>query len=53
MSEKLLKNDAKSGNWLDGYRFSSNPLDKDIKSFIDNININWGFNEFIETFNYL
>ena len=39
MSEKLLKNDAKSGNWLDGYRFSSNPLDKDIKSFIDNINI--------------
>lgn len=36
-SGNLLENVAGSGNWLSGQRFSSNPSDNDIKSFIDNI----------------
>ena len=37
-SGNLLENDAKGGNWLSGQRFSSNPSDKDIKSFTDSVN---------------
>ena len=33
-SGKLLEKEAGSGNWLEGQRFSSNPTDKDIKTFI-------------------
>jgi len=33
-SGKLLEKEAGSGNWLEGKRFSSNPTDKDIKTFI-------------------
>ncbi len=37
-SGKLLEKEAGSGNWLEGQRFSSNPTDKDIKSFTDSVN---------------
>ncbi len=33
-SGKLLEKETGSGNWLEGQRFSSNPTDKDIKTFI-------------------
>lgn len=34
-SGKLLEIEAKGGNWLEGYRFSSNASDSEIKSFTD------------------
>ena len=34
-SGKLLENLTKTGNWQDGYRFSSGASDSDIKSFTD------------------
>lgn len=36
-SGKLLEQKANSGNWLEGYRFSSNPSDTDIKSWADRL----------------
>lgn len=36
-SGKLLESIADGGTWLEGYRFSSNAEEKDIKAFIDNI----------------
>lgn len=36
-SGELLKSIANSGNWLDGYRFSSNPSDSDIKAWTDSL----------------
>ena len=36
-SGKLLENEAGSGNWLSGQRFSSNPSDKEIQSFTNSI----------------
>lgn len=36
-SGKLLKQEANSGNWLDGHRFSSNPSDSDIKNWTDSL----------------
>ncbi len=36
-SGKLLEDIAKSGNWLKGQRFSSNPTDSDIKAFTDQL----------------
>lgn len=36
-SGKLLMQEANSGNWQDGHRFSSSASDNDIKSFTDNI----------------
>lgn len=36
-SGELLKQEANSGNWLEGHRFSSNPTDTDIKTFTDSI----------------
>ena len=36
-SGKLLLEEANSGNWKDGHRFSSGASDSDIKTFTDNI----------------
>ena len=36
-SGKLLEDEAGSGNWQEGHRFSSSALDSDIKTFTDNI----------------
>lgn len=36
-SGKLLEEEAKGGNWLEGHRFSSRPSDSDIKAFTDGI----------------
>lgn len=36
-SGKLLEEEANGGNWLEGYRFKSNPLDSDIKNWTDKI----------------
>lgn len=36
-SDKLLEELAGTGNWMDGYRFSSSASDSDIKTFIDSI----------------
>ena len=36
-SGKLLEEEANSGNWLEGHRFSSNTLDSDIKNWTDSI----------------
>lgn len=37
-SGKLLQKEANSGNWQDGYRFSSSPSDSDIQKWTDSIN---------------
>lgn len=39
-SGKLLEEEANSGNWLEGYRFRSNPSDSDIKNWTDSIKLN-------------
>lgn len=36
-SGKLLEEEANGGNWLEGYRFRSNPSDEDIKDWIESI----------------
>lgn len=36
-SDKLLKEEANGGNWLDGHRFSSGASNTDIKTFTDSI----------------
>lgn len=36
-SGKLLEQEAKSGNWLEGHRFSSNASDFDIKTWTDSL----------------
>lgn len=36
-SGKLLEQEAKSGNWIEGYRFSSNPSESDIKNWTDSL----------------
>lgn len=36
-SGELLKQEANSGNWLEGHRFSSNPSDLDIKNWTDSL----------------
>lgn len=36
-SGKLLKEEANSGNWLEGQRFSSNPSDSNIKNWTDSL----------------
>lgn len=36
-SGKLLEQEANSGNWLEGHRFSSNPSDSDIKNWTDSL----------------
>lgn len=36
-SGRLLKEEANSGNWLDGHRFNSNPSDSDIKNWTDSL----------------
>ena len=36
-SAKLLEQDANSGTWLEGHRFSSNPTDTEIKNWIESI----------------
>lgn len=36
-SGKLLEQEANSGNWLEGYRFSSNPADSDIENWTDSL----------------
>ncbi len=36
-SGELLKEEANSGNWLEGHRFSSNPSDSDIKKWTDSL----------------
>lgn len=36
-SGKLLEEEANGGNWLEGYRFRSNPSDSDIKNWTDKI----------------
>lgn len=36
-SGKVLEKETNSGNWLEGYRFTSNPLDTDIKNWTDTI----------------
>ena len=36
-SGKLLQEEANSGNWQDGHRFSSSPSDSDIKKWTDSI----------------
>ena len=36
-SGKLLKQEANSGNWLEGHRFNSNPSDSDIKNWTDSL----------------
>lgn len=36
-SGKLLEEEANSGNWLDGHRFTSNPSDSDITNWIDSL----------------
>lgn len=36
-SGKLLEQEANSGNWLEGHRFSSNPSDSDIKDWTDSL----------------
>ena len=36
-SANLLKNEAKSGNWLDGHRFSSSASKSDIKLWTDSL----------------
>lgn len=36
-SGELLKTKANSGNWLEGYRFTSNPTDSAIKTWTDSI----------------
>lgn len=38
-SGDLLEEDAGSGNWLEGHRFSSNPSDSDIQDWIDNLQL--------------
>ncbi|MGM9834858.1 MAG: flavodoxin, partial [Bacilli bacterium] len=37
VSGKNLEKLAGSGNWLEGYRFNSNPSDNDIKQFTDSL----------------
>lgn len=37
-SGDLLKKEANGGNWLEGKRFSSNPSDLDINTWIDSLN---------------
>lgn len=36
-SGELLAEEANSGDWIDGYRFSSNPSDSDIKTWTDSL----------------
>lgn len=36
-SGKLLEQEAKSGNWIEGHRFSSNPSESDIKNWTDSL----------------
>lgn len=36
-SGKLLEQEANSGEWLEGHRFSSNPSDSDIKNWTDSL----------------
>lgn len=36
-SGKLLEEEANSGNWLEGQRFSSNPSDSNIKNWTDSL----------------
>lgn len=36
-SDKLLKELSNTGNWIDGYRFNSNPSNDEINKFINNI----------------
>lgn len=36
-SGKLLQKEANSGNWQEGYRFTSNPTDLDIKKWTDSL----------------
>lgn len=36
-SGKLLEQEANTGNWLEGHRFSSNPSDFDIKTWTDSL----------------
>ena len=36
-SGKLLEEKANSGSWLEGYRFTSNPSDSDIKDWTDSL----------------
>lgn len=36
-SSKLLANEAKSGNWLEGHRFNSNASDSNIKEWTDSL----------------
>lgn len=36
-SGNLLQEEAKTGNWLDGHRFSSNASDSDIQKWTDNL----------------
>lgn len=36
-SGKLLEEEANSGNWLEGQRFSSNPSDSNIKTWTDSL----------------
>ena len=36
-SGKLLQKEANSGNWQDGYRFSSSPSDSDVKKWTDSL----------------
>lgn len=36
-SGKMLEEEANSGNWLEGQRFSSNPSDSNIKTWTDSL----------------
>lgn len=38
-SGKLLEEEANSGNWLDGHRFSSSASDSDVQSWIDSLEL--------------
>lgn len=38
-SGKLLQKEANSGNWQDGHRFNSSPLDSDIQKWTDSIKL--------------
>ena len=38
-SGKLLEEEADSGNWLDGHRFSSSASDSDVQSWVDSLEL--------------
>ncbi len=38
-SGKLLEEEANSGNWLDGHRFSSSASDSDVQSWVDSLEL--------------